>query len=57
VTGDEWALRAADLALPPDVQEIASECRTLQDRSFERFVIWLTIPSESLSPGGQYPGG
>lgn len=31
-----------DLAIPDDVAGILAECRELQDRSFERFVLWLT---------------
>lgn len=41
----EYEPMAAALALPPDIEEIVADCRSLQDRSFERYVLWLTRPS------------
>jgi hypothetical protein len=42
VSSAEFRSRTADLTLPPDVEQIVADCRDLQDRSFERHVIWLT---------------
>ncbi len=38
----EYETRTADLMLPPDLEAIVAECRALHDRSFARYVIWLT---------------
>lgn len=37
-----WAEREAGMTLTPEIAAIVDECRLLQDRSFERFAIWLT---------------
>jgi hypothetical protein len=42
----EWNERSAALEVPADIEAILSECRELQDRSYERYVIWMTLPRE-----------
>jgi len=42
----EWTERSSTLELPADIEAIIAECRLLQDRSYERYVIWMTIPAQ-----------
>ena len=39
---DAFEASTADLSLPDDIASITAECRLLQDRSWERYVLWLT---------------
>jgi hypothetical protein len=41
-TPDDWHAYQASVEMPPDVAAIVAECTTLQDRSFERFAVWLS---------------
>ena len=41
-TADAWKAHQASVDMPQDVVDIVTECVALQDRSFERFAIWLT---------------
>ena len=41
-SGPAWMAKQAAIVFPDDVEAIVEECGLLQDRSFERFAIWLT---------------
>jgi hypothetical protein len=43
----DYERATAELRMPDDIEAIVAECRTLQDRSWERYVLWLT----PLTPG------